>query len=142
MDAWLRENAEPAARRQTATTWVWIGDGRVVGYYSLSAHKVARGEVPGKVGRGGPVEIPAVMIGKLALDASRHGRGLGAVLLADALTRILAATRIVAARVVVVDALDESVAPFYEHYGFTRIPGSLRLVRRIRSIEEDLTQGV
>ncbi|WP_158866935.1 GNAT family N-acetyltransferase [Leifsonia sp. AG29] len=137
MDAWLRDNAADAARRRTSTTWVWADDSRVVAYYSLSGHKVARGEVPRDIGRGGPQEIPAVLIGKLALDQSRQGQGLGGLLLADALTRFLAATQIVAARLVVVDALDDDVARYYEHYGFDRVPGSLRLVRRVSSIEAD-----
>ena len=138
MDAWLRESADAAARRQTAVTWVWAKDGRVVGYYSLSAHKVAREDVPRGIGRGGPVEIPAVMVGKLALDSSQHGQGFGGVLLADALTRVVSATQVVAARVVVVDALDDDGARFYERFGFTRVPDGLRLVRRIRSIQADL----
>lgn len=138
MDAWLLENAADAARRNTAVTWVWTDDERVVAYYSLSAHKVARDDVPRALGRGGPVEIPAVMVGKLALDKTLQGRGLGGALLADALTRIVSATQVVAARVVVVDALNEDVAEFYERFGFSRVPGSLRLVRRIRDIAADL----
>ncbi|WP_431247466.1 GNAT family N-acetyltransferase [Leifsonia xyli] len=138
MDSWLRENAEDAARRQTAVTWVWAAGRRVVGYYALSAHKLARDDVPRSIGRGGPVEIPAVLIGKLALDGSLRGDGLGGTLLADALTRVLLATQVVAARVVVVDALNEKIATFYEQHGFTRIPGSLRLVRRTSSIRLDL----
>lgn len=138
MDAWLRENAEDAARRSTAVTWVWLDSDRIVAFYCLSAHKVARTEVPGSIGRGGPVEIPAVMIGKLALDTTLRGQGLGGVLLADALTRVVSATQVVAARVVVVDALDDAVARFYERFGFSRVPGSLRLVRRIRSVAIDL----
>ena len=138
MDAWLLENAADAARRNTAVTWVWVEGGRVVGYYSLSAHKIAKDDVPRALGRGGPVEIPAVMIGKLALDATLQGQGLGGVLLADALTRVVSVTQVVAARVVVVDALDDDVAEFYERFGFSRVPGSLRLVRRIRDVATDL----
>ncbi|MDR6969932.1 GNAT family N-acetyltransferase [Leifsonia shinshuensis] len=138
MDVWLREHAHDASRRNTAVTWVWNRGGRVVAYYSLSAHKVARDEVPHPIGRGGPVEIPAVMIGKLALDSTLHGQGLGGVLLADALTRVVAATQVVAARVVVVDALDADVARFYQRFGFTRVPEGLRLVRRISSVAIDL----
>lgn len=138
MDTWLQGNADAAARRETAVTWVWADGARVVAYYSLSAHKVARDGVPKALGRGGPVEIPAVLIGKLALDVSLHGQGLGGVLLVDALTRIVSATQIVAARLVVVDALDEAAAQFYEHYGFTRTPDELRLLRRIKDIRADL----
>jgi GNAT superfamily N-acetyltransferase len=139
LDAWLVEQAGPADARRTARTWVWADqDGVVVGYYALAAHKVARGEVPGKVGRGGPVEIPAVLLGRLALSESLRGQGLGAALVADALQRVVDATQTVAARVVVVDALHERVARFYESLGFRRIPDSLLLVQKVADIELSL----
>lgn len=140
LDVWLREQAATASRRGTARTWVWVdGMTQVVGYYALDAHKVAREQVPSRIGRGGPVEIPAVLLARLALSEHLRGRGLGAVLVADALERIITATRTVAARVVVVDALTEPVARFYEALGFRRIPGSLRLVQKISDIEAAIT---
>ncbi len=142
LDAWLREQAHGASRRGTALTWVWIdGDECIVGYYALVASKVVRAQVPSRIGRGGPEEIPAVMLARLALSEHLHGRGLGPVLVADALERVVVATRTVAARVIVVDALSESVAGFYEHLDFRRIPGSLRLVRKISDVEADLRKG-
>lgn len=139
LDAWLREQAVPATARRTARTWVWVdGDGAVVGYYALAAHKVARGDVPARIGRGGPAEIPAVLLARLALSESLRGRGLGVVLVADALARIVDATQTVAARLVVVDALHERVACFYESLGFRRVPDRLLLVQKIADIEAAL----
>ncbi len=139
LDSWLRERAGPATARRTARTWVWIDDhDAVVAYYALAAHKIARDDVPGKIGRGGPAEIPAVLLARLALCESLRDQNLGEVLLADALTRVLEATHIVAARVVVVDALHENVAGFYERLGFRRIPNSLVLVQKIADIKAAL----
>jgi len=107
---------------------------RVVGYYALAAHKVSREHVPTGIGRGGPIEIPAVLLAKLALTSSLRGSGLGAILVADALQRVVHATRTVGARLVVVDALSEKVAQFYEILGFRRIPGSLLLVQRVSDV--------
>ena len=76
-----------------------------------------------------------MLLARLALSESLRGRNLGEVLLADALSRVVAATRIVAARVVVVDALHEKVAAFYERLGFRRVPDSLVLVQKIADIE-------
>lgn len=135
LDSWLAEHAHGEIRRGTARVWVWLdATGRVVAYYSLSASKVSREDVPAQIGRGGPREIPAVLVGRLALDRSLRGQNLGEVLLADALSRIVDATRTVAARLVVVDALHEKAAAFYERYGFRRIPDSLRLVQKIADI--------
>lgn len=109
-----------------------------MGYYALAAHKVAREDVPGKVGRGGPIEIPAVLLARLALSESLRGQGLGPILVADALQRVVHATQSVAARLVVVDALHERVAQFYETLGFRRIPASMLLVQKVADIEVTL----
>lgn len=138
LDTWLREQAAPTSARHTARTWVWVDAGTVVGYYALAAHKVTRDQVPSRVGRGGPVEIPAVLLARLALSKSLRGQSLGEVLVADALKRIVEATQTVAARLVVVDALHERVAHFYETLGFRRIPDSLLLVQKIADIEAAL----
>lgn len=142
LDTWLREQAVPATARRTARTWVWVDDeDAVVGYYALAAHKVARDDVPRAVGRGGPSEIPAVLLARLALSESLRGHELGAVLVADALARIVDATQTVGARLVVVDALHERVATFYESLGFRRVPGSLLLVQKVADVEAALRKA-
>lgn len=139
LDSWLRDHAEAGDKRGTARTWVWVDDSdHVVAYYALAAHKVARAQVPTRIGRGGPIEIPTVLLARLALAEHLRGRGLGAVLVADALERVVTATQTVAARVVVVDALAEPVARFYEGLGFRRVPGSLLLVQKVADIEAAL----
>lgn len=121
-------------------TFVWhAGDRRVVAYFTLAAHLIVRSEVPAKIGRGSPEVIPAVILARLALDRSRHGQGLGAELLWDALSRALAADRQAAARLVIVDAVDERAAAFYRHHGFTSLSEeSGRLVQKMASIEAAL----
>jgi predicted N-acetyltransferase YhbS len=135
LNSWLGAHAEAEIKRGTARVWVWLDDdGQIVGYYSLSASKVRRDEVPSALGRGGPEEIPAVLLGRLALHLSLHGRNLDELLVADALGRIVEATRTVGARVVVVDALHEGAAVFYERLGFRRIPNGLLLVQKVADI--------
>ena len=136
LDSWLREHAAGAEARRVARTFVWCREGEdvVVGYYSLAGHRLIRDELPKSIGRGSPAEIPAVLLARLAIDAQLQGQRLGGALLADALKRVVAATDLVAARFVVVDALDENAAKFYEHHGFRPIPGTLRLVQKISSV--------
>ncbi len=59
-------------------------------------------------------------MGRLAVDQSFKGSGLGAALLADALRR--AATAEIAAYALVVDAKDETAAQFYAYHGFIALP--------------------
>jgi GNAT superfamily N-acetyltransferase len=135
LDKWLASDAETEIKRGSARVWVWLDEaGRVVAYYSLSASKVRRDDIPKALGRGGPVEIPAVLLGRLALDQSLRGQNLGEILLADALGRVLDATRTVGARFVAVDALHEKAAAFYERLGFRRVPDSLLLVQKVADI--------
>ena len=105
-----------------------------MGYYSLAGHRLVRDALPESIGRGSPAEVPAVLLACLAIDASLRGQGLGGAILADALRRVVGAADLVAARFVVVDALHENAAKFYEHHGFARIPGTLRLVQKTSSV--------
>ncbi|MEZ0364308.1 GNAT family N-acetyltransferase [Mycobacterium sp. pUA109] len=112
----------------------------MLGYFTLSAHEIVATDLLRRLSRGMPERMPAVLLGKLALDRRLHGQGLGGQLLFDAYLRVLAATRIVAARYLVVDAIDDAAVGFYEHYGFSRVPAqaSMRMVRKISDLEADV----
>ena len=140
LDEWLRESAAGAQSRRVARTFVRTepGSKTVVGYYSLAGHLLLRDGLPRSVGHGSPRQVPAVVLARLALDVSVQGAGDGAALLVDALGRVVAASRIVAARFVVVDALDDEAHGFYEHFGFTSLDGH-RLVRKVSAVEADLS---
>jgi GNAT superfamily N-acetyltransferase len=134
LDNWLRQHAHTTEARRTGRTFVWHDDRQVVAYYTIAAHLLVRDDLPRALGRGNPGQIPAVLLARLALDKTLHGQGLGGALLADALRRIVVATQTVAARFVVVDAIDEAAHRLYGHHGFRSIPGTLRLVQKISDI--------
>jgi len=136
LDTWLRNHARHAQSMRTARTFVWhVADRLVVAYFSLAAHQIVRSDLPPKVGRGSPDAIPAVLLARLALDQSLHGQGLGGELLLDALSRVVQASEVAAARLVVVDAIDEAAATFYEHHGFIALPGNRqRLVQKVSDV--------
>src|SRR5271166_1295577 len=119
---------------RTGRSWVWVRQGSVVAYFRLAGHVLEKEPLPRGLGRSSPDRIPAVLIARLALQRDLHGQGLGGVLLADASSRIVAATDIVAARFVVVDAIDDAATAFYAHFGFQAIPGSSRLVRKVSDL--------
>jgi predicted N-acetyltransferase YhbS len=115
----------------------------VVAYFSLAAHLVTRASLPRKTARGAPDAIPAILLCRLALDETLHGHGLGGELLWDALSRAVTASEIVAARVIVVDAIDEAASRFYAHHGFVRVPGNAhRLVQKTRDVAAALRTGL
>lgn len=141
LDDWLRDHALHASAMNTGRTFVWhAGDDVVVAYFTLAAHLVARDALSKRGGRGSPQVIPAILLARLALDRSLQGQGLGAELLWDALSRAVAANRQAAARLVVVDAVDDAAASFYRRFGFEPIPDNpLRLIQKLSSIEASLT---
>lgn len=139
LDEWLRRSARSAAAMRTGRTFVWADGRHVVAYYTLVAHVITRADLPKKIGRGSPDRIGAYLIARLALDKRLRGKGLGSALLSDALCRVLKAADQAAARFVVVDAIDEPAANFYVHHGFTRVPGTLRLVQKLSDVEAALT---
>ncbi|GAA0730064.1 hypothetical protein Drose_33380 [Dactylosporangium roseum] len=134
LDDWLQQHAMTTEARRTGRTFVWDEDRRVVAYYTIAAHLIVRQDLPRALGRGYPAQIPAVLLARLALDKTLHGQGHGGVLLSDALHRIVVATQTVAARFVVIDAIDGAAHGFYQHHGFREIPGSMRLVQKVSDI--------
>lgn len=125
LDTWLEHHALHAERAGTGRTYVWVRDtGEVVAYFTLAPHLVRREELPRAAGRGSPDTIPSVLLARLALDRSLHGRGLGGALLAHALAIALEAIRTAGGRLIVVDAVGASAAAFYEHHGFVPVPGN------------------
>jgi len=127
----------------TARTFVLHEGGRrVIGYYSLAMGRVQEDELPSPVARGGPRVVPVVLVARLAVYRGAHGKGMGGELLWDAMSRAFAANSLAAARAVVVDALDERAASFYEHFGFIRVTSvaqfPLRLAIKMSTVERNL----
>lgn len=95
---------------------------KVLGYYTLSAVAVEHADLPGKVRRNAPNPVPAVLIGRLAIDVKAQGSGLGRFLVRDAILSTLAAADRIGVRILLVHALHEQAATFYEKLGFKRSP--------------------
>jgi len=93
---------------------------RILGYLTLSSYSVDLGELPGNLAKGIPgyPVVPAVLLGRLAVALDCQGTGLGELLLMRAFDFVLRYTTRIAARFIVVDALDEQAANFYKKYGF------------------------
>ena len=136
LDRWLQAHALACQQMDVARTFVLVEAERVVGYFSLTMGSVQRAEAPPALVRGLPgYPVGMALLARLAVDARYQGKGLGALLLAEALRKAVGAGEAAAARLVVVDALDEAAARFYVHHGFVAVPEHpLRLYRRMRDI--------
>ena len=128
LDAYIRAGVGQDVRRQIATAFIAVdaAAGTLAGYYTLSATQVLFTDLDEDWRKRLPryPSLPAVLVGRLAVDERFKGRGLGGVLLFDAARRTMASD--IAARFMVVDALNEDAARFYEHHGFRRVPDDAR----------------
>lgn len=140
LDSWLRRHAVAAQQMDSARTLLLVLEGRVLGYFSLTMGSVQRAEAPPKLVRGLPsYPVGMVLLARLAVDRRSQGQGLGAALLAEALRKALVGGDAAAARLVVVDAIDEGAARFYARHGFVAAPEHpLRLYRRMEDIRQSL----
>ncbi len=121
LDRYLSRQAGQDVRRQIARVFVCTaGDAdAVLGFYTLSALSIDLASLPEALSRKLPRHpVPCALIGRLAVDASVHGHGLGSLLLADAVRRVAAAGETVAMHALIVDAANEGAKRFYEGFGF------------------------
>jgi len=121
LNDWLATKISQYEKRDLARTYVLIEKGRPVvkGYYALSNHTVVYEALPVDQAKGLPrIDLPVVLIGRLAVDSSVHGQGLGEFLLIDALRRAEYLATKIGIQAVEVDASDENAKRFYEKYGF------------------------
>jgi GNAT superfamily N-acetyltransferase len=92
---------------------------RILGYYSVSMAQVEFDQMPEDLAKGLPrYPVPAMRLGRLAVDVSTRGMGIGAALLRDALLRAVGLSREVGICVMLVDAIDDKAKAFYQRYGF------------------------
>ena len=127
LNRYLREQVTQDVRRRVATCFVALADGqRIAGYYTLASASLLLADLPASTSKKLPryPTVPAVRMGRLAIDQAFKGQGLGGALLADALDR--AARAEIAAYALMVDAKDKSAADFYRHHGFIALPDSPR----------------
>lgn len=91
----------------------------IVGYYTLSAGSIDTNDLPLEQKRRLPkYPIPVALLGKLAVDKHFQGQHIGSILLADALHRVEQASEVMAVYAIVVEALNPTVAEFYQQFGF------------------------
>ena len=123
LNDWLTRRARSNQDSGSSRTWVVTDDDpRVVGYYASSTAVVLRAEATRRALRNQPDPMPALLLGRLAVDQKHQGRGLAAALLKHFLLKSLEVAEVTGVRVLLVHAKDEQAAAFYRHYEFEPSP--------------------
>lgn len=122
LDRYFQQHVSQDIRRRVTACYVAVSnDQRIAGFYTLASASVLLADLPGTMAKKLPRYplVPAVRMGRLAVDQKYKGLGLGGALLADALAHAVRAE--IAAYALVVDAKDESAAAFYRHHGLAAL---------------------
>lgn len=125
LDRYFQQQVTQDIKRKVAACFVALTpDERIAGYYTLAAASILLTDLPPGIGKKLPryPTVPAVRMGRLAVDLNYKGIGLGGALLADALARTNSSE--IAAYAMVVDAKDKKAADFYQHHGFIPLANS------------------
>ena len=123
LDRYLKQQASQDIKRHLAQVFVAVpkeAPQTIAGFYTLSATSMQAASMPEELARKFPrYPLPAALIGRLAVAEYFQGQGLGKILLADALKRIVAARQSIGMFAAIVDAKDEKAKQFYIKFGFT-----------------------
>jgi GNAT superfamily N-acetyltransferase len=122
LDNWLKRRALANQVSGASRTFVVCQDTQVVGYYALASGAVHTEIAPGRFSRNMPEPIPVVVLGRLAVLQSFHGRGLGRALFQDAARRVMQAADSIGVRGLLVHAISDEAKSFYLKLGFDPSP--------------------
>lgn len=129
LDEYIRRYASQDIRRNVARVFVATPENdshRLAGFFTLSAGSISCSDLPESLAKKLPrYPVPVALIGRLAVDNEFQGKGLGAILLADACRKVVHASTSLAVAGIVVDAKDDAASNFYRHFGFQILPGQL-----------------
>lgn len=139
LNDFLRRRALKNEGKASRTYGVCSAAGEVVAFYTLAAGAVELEEVPGSLRRNMPNPLPIMVLGRMAVDLSHAGRGLGKGMMREAMQRVLEASRNVGARALVVHAIDDEAVTFYTPFGFHAFPtGNRTLFLPVETIAASL----
>ncbi len=143
LDRFMHEHAHQAAAKGLSKTYVAVDEAdesAILGYYTVTTTRIEAGELPATLVRALKLpkrELPASLVARLAVSQLVKGRGVGSLLLMDALARCARVASEVGGVAIIVDALEEAVVPFYERLGFVRLgPDLLKLFVPMATVRE------
>ena len=140
LDIYFKTQANQDIKRKLSACFV-LTDKQldlIKGYYTLSNSSIPLELVPEEVKKKLPKSyknIPAILLGRLAVDLNYQGKGTGKILLIDALKRSYEISKIIGSFAVIIDPLDEDAEKFYLKYGFIKLPESGKMFLTLKTIE-------
>jgi GNAT superfamily N-acetyltransferase len=122
LDDWLRRRARANQASGASRSFVVCADDIVVGYYALASGAVNAVAAPSRFRRNMPEPIPVAVLGRLAVDQTWHGQGIGRALFRDSALRVMQAAEAIGIRGMLVHAISEQAKAFYVALGLSESP--------------------
>ena len=122
LDDWLKRRARANQLSGASRTFVVTENHNVVGFYALASGAIAAPSSVGRFRRNMPDPIPVAVLGRLAIDRSWQGKGLGRALFRDCALRVAHAADTIGIRGIVVHAISDQAKAFYLALGFDPSP--------------------
>jgi predicted N-acetyltransferase YhbS len=119
---WLAHKARHNQTESSSRTWVVTDGKRVIAFYASSTAVILRSAATKRAARNQPEPLPALLLGRLAVDVAHQRQGLGAALLKHFILKSLEVAQLTDVRVLLVHAKDDEAATFYRLYGFEASP--------------------
>jgi GNAT superfamily N-acetyltransferase len=141
LDNYIRKQASQDLKKRVSTVFVLIDEPElnVLAYYTLSTYTVDISALDRAFAKRLPryPQLPATLLGRLAVDRRQTGKRYGELMLIDALHRALDASTQVASLAVIAEAKDATALNFYLKYGFQQFKVEpMKLYFPMKSIEE------
>lgn len=141
LDNYIRNQASQDIKRKLSVCFVWEDSetGFIQGYYTLANNSIPLDTIPDKWRKKLPksyTSIPTTLLGRLAVDKRFQGKGVGQILLVDALKRSYEIAGTIGSFAVVVDPIDTDAERFYKKYGFIRLPDSGKMFIAMQTLKE------
>lgn len=128
LNDYLHTQAKQDVKRRLSACFILADNNTVKGYYTLSSASIQRDLLPEAIIKKLPPsyhDLPATLLGRLAVDNSFKGQGLGELILMDALKRSYhTSLSSIGSMAIIVDPIDEKAVKFYKKYGFILLPDS------------------
>jgi len=139
LDNYIHTQARQDVKRKLSVCFVLTGPDKIIkGYYTLSNAGISKDLIPTATSKKLPkayTHLPVTLLGRLAVDKSLKGKGLGSLLLIDALKRCFeVSVSEIGSMAVVVDPIDEGAVEFYHRYGFISLPDSGKMMLPMKTI--------
>lgn len=141
LDNYIQHQAGQDVKRKLSACFILedFATGLIQGYYTLANSSIPLDKISEKWQKKLPKSyrsIPATLLGRLAVDKRFQGKGIGQILLIDALKRSYAISENIGSFAIVVDPLDDEAEKFYQKFGFIKLPESGKMFIAMQTLKE------